>query len=267
MKHTSFPLLILFLLGLLPSFLWGQNRRGEEDVVYLHNGSVIRGHIVEQEIGRYVKIKVASEQVFTVLTAEIDRITIEPPLYTQIQLVKYKYLQPITYPQKGLYHVVDWGLNFYQGQWGPIPSTALHYRAIYHQNRFLRYGLGTGWDIYSEGTITPFFAELQGDLLEKPITPTWLLQGGYGIGVTRDALHDVFDGGLMGQAALGLKFHTRSRTEISVTMGYRFQQTYQEFREWPQDWWNVPPGVIQDPVTVIGTRRYQRIHFQLSITL
>jgi hypothetical protein len=269
-KPIIMPLFWKNMLGLLllfPALLWGQNRRANEDVVYLHNGSIIRGELIEQVVGEYVKIKVASGDEFTFSTQEIERITVEAPVYTHLKLTKLKHLQPITSREARLYHVVDWGLNFYDANWGPAASTALHYRLIYHQNHWLNYGLGTGWDLYAEGTITPIFAELQGDLWRKPVTPTYVVQMGYGFGVSRSNDHDVFDGGLNGMGALGVKFHTRSRTEISFTVGFKFQDTYQEFREWPWDWWNQPQGVVLEPVSVKGSRRYQRLHYQLSITL
>lgn len=263
------PILAILLTFLMtPLFLWGQNTLGEDDVLYLHNGSILRGKIVEQVIGEYVKIEVISGQVFTIPTDEIERITIEPPLFSKVQLTKFNHFRPISYRKQGnLYQTVDWGLNFYQGEWGPLASTALHYRIVYHKSHLLNFGGGTGWDIYSEGTITPFFAELQGDLRKKPVTPTYLVQAGYGIAVSRSNNHDIFQGGPMGHAGVGIRFHTRSKTELALTVGYRFQHTYQEFREWPRDIWNLPPGVTPEPALVTGTRFYQRFHYQLSITL
>ncbi|MFK7926015.1 MAG: hypothetical protein AB8H47_28965 [Bacteroidia bacterium] len=266
MLQTLSKYCLLLLLMLCTQLSIAQNNRGVEDVIYLYNGSIIRGEIIEQQPGEYVQIKLASGQVFTFRNAEIEKITLEPPLYSKIELEKHRHLVPISYRTPGFYHQVDWGLNFTQGRWGPVPATALHYRLLYHQNPWLNYGIGIGWDIYGEGIFTPVFAELQGDLWERPFTPIYLLQAGYGFPTSMSSEHDVLEGGITGQFALGFKVNTRKRTDISFTIGYKFQNSYQEFREWPRDFWNLPPGTIIEPYLVTGNRLYQRIHYQISFS-
>jgi len=266
MSQTQLKYSLLFMLLLSINLMFAQNKRGVEDVIYLHNGSIIRGEIVEQEIGESVQIKLASGQILTFRNAEIEKITVEPPLYSKIELEKFRHLVPISYRTPGFYHQFDWGLNFTQGQWGPVPATAVHYRLLYHQNRWLNYGIGLGWDIYGEGIFTPVFAEVQGDLWERPFTPIYLIQAGYGFATNMSNEHEVLEGGINGQFALGFKVNTRKRSDISFTIGYKFQDSYQEFREWPRDIWTLPPGTIIEPYLVTGQRLYQRIHYQISFS-
>lgn len=266
MARIVFKYCLLLLLLMSGVDILAQNQRGEEDVIYLHNGSIMRGEIIEQELGEYVKIKLANGQIFTFRNAEIEKITIEPPLYSKISLEKFRHLVPISYRTPGFYHQLDWGLNFTQGQWGPVPATALHYRLLYHQNHWLNYGVGLGWDIYGEGIFTPVFAEVQGALWERPFTPIYLLQAGYGFATNMSRDHDVLEGGINGQFALGLRVNTRKRSDISFTIGYKFQDSYQEFREWPRDTWNLPPGTTIEPYLIKGNRLYQRIHYQITFS-
>ncbi|MEL6590988.1 MAG: hypothetical protein AAFP02_07265 [Bacteroidota bacterium] len=266
MQHRLIQIVCLLFLLVLGQICLGQSARGEEDVLYLHNGSVIRGQIIEQVPGEYIRIELASGQILTFRNADIEKITVEPPLYSKVELEKFRHLVPISYRTPGIYHQFDWGLNFTQGEWGPVPATAVHYRMLYHQNKWFNFGLGTGIEAYGEGVFTPLFAELQGDLYERRITPTYLLQAGYGFATSMSPDHEVLEGGLMGQAALGFKINTRSRTDVSFTIGYKFQDSYQEFREWPRNFWNVPPGTVVEPYLVVGSRFYQRVHYQISFS-
>jgi hypothetical protein len=49
-----------------------------QDVVYLKNGSIIHGTILEQVIGKSIKIETADGNIFVYIYDEIDKITKEP---------------------------------------------------------------------------------------------------------------------------------------------------------------------------------------------
>lgn len=60
-------LLLLFAIGICQS---------DEDVVYLKNGSIVRGKIIEQKLNEYIKIK-TEKNIFVYESEEIDKITKE----------------------------------------------------------------------------------------------------------------------------------------------------------------------------------------------
>lgn len=67
-----------FLISMMPSFCLSQDA-ALQDVLYLKNGSVIRGVIIEQIPGQSVKIRTADGSVFVYQMSEIERIAKEEP--------------------------------------------------------------------------------------------------------------------------------------------------------------------------------------------
>ena len=266
---TGNRILSLFLLIIcLTSFSesMGQRRVFEEDVVYLKNGSILRGKIVEQIPNQSVSIEVFSGTIYTYQTSEIEKITREPSKYITIRAKMYKAYLPITYRKKGAYQQLSLGTAFNQNRWNePTTSVNLNYRIGYHFNTHLNVGAGTGFDFYEGGTILPMFVDVWGDLFDKKITPTYMVNLGYGHGLSGTWRHNVFEGGFMSHGAFGVKFNTRSKNEFFVTIGYKAQHTYQEFEDW-NIVWRDPffNGGVTDPPIVSGTRLYQKIVWQFS---
>lgn len=74
-------LLTLFLFGLVVSFSFGQTNY--QDVIYLKNGSIIRGMITEQIPNKTIKIETADNSLFVYQMNEIKKITKEPKQTTK----------------------------------------------------------------------------------------------------------------------------------------------------------------------------------------
>lgn len=247
----------LLLLGLLLATTGQAQRSLVEDVLYLKNGSVIRGNIVGQAIGNYVKIEVLGGSVFVYEEAEINQITREPALYRSITLKLRKDLVPIVYRPRGFYQLASFDLGFAEDEWGGYATPTLRYRAGYSLNRFLALGLGSGLDFYENGAmLIPLFADIRGDLLHKPVTPHYFLNFGYGFAGARGWNMNRLDGGIMGQAGGGIKIHTRRKYEWLITTGFRFQQTYQEASIWTGQ---------QEPLLAQGNLRYNRIFLEFAM--
>lgn len=64
---------ILFVLICLPAISIAQQQM--EDVVYLKNGSIIRGMIIEQVPGKSLKIQTRDGSVFVYEMADIERMS------------------------------------------------------------------------------------------------------------------------------------------------------------------------------------------------
>ncbi|MEO0468222.1 MAG: hypothetical protein AAF206_01280 [Bacteroidota bacterium] len=253
---------LIFLSG-LASVAFGQ-KIFEQDVVYLKNGSIIRGEITEQKLGESVSIQLITGEVYVFSHQDIEKITVEGPKFSKIRLRYRKDLRTVYYRKPGLYNSVSFGLAFNESRWGGVEAfPSLQYKVHYHVNQFVNVGLGAALDGYGQGLIVPLFGELSGDLLRRKVTPFYLLNAGWGIGAAPGWQVRRLDGKAMGMAAVGLKFRTYRRTEFLFSVGFKFQDSYQEFQEFPQDWWTRPQ--VQDPPLVKGTRRYQKIMFQFGV--
>jgi len=246
-----------------------QGKIYEEDVIYLKNGSMLRGEIIEHAIGDYVKIRLHEGVVFTYKTTEIEKITREAAKFSRIRLKYLSGLMPIRYQEKGkIYTQISYGLAMNETEYETLTNITVQIRSLYHVNRFINAGLGSGLDFYEGGLIVPVFAEIQGDFLRKRITPYYSLQGGYGLGTSGSSNHIVFDGGMMAHAALGIHWYTANRRSYFLSLGFKMQDTYQEFWEFTRDvgCCGFPGGQAPDPPLVIGTRRYQKIVLQFGYT-
>jgi len=76
-------LLVLFMLLMTTGASFG-NSTDYEDVVYLKNGGIIRGVIIEQIPGQSLKIQTRDGNVFVYKLDEIDRFTKEPTKVRQL---------------------------------------------------------------------------------------------------------------------------------------------------------------------------------------
>ena len=86
------PFLTLILFTLLTTVTFGQSNY--QDVVYLNNGSIIRGVIIEQVPNTSIKIETADKSVFVYQMDEIEKFTKELPPETEA-------LKQNTYIRKG----------------------------------------------------------------------------------------------------------------------------------------------------------------------
>jgi hypothetical protein len=255
--HVILTRCCLLLLGLMMHTGSQAQQRHVEDVLYLRNGSIIRGKIIEQVVGDYVKIEIMGGSVFVFDESEIDQITVESALYRSITIKLRKELIPISYRTRAIYHLVSFDLGFARDQWGVFATSNLRYRTGYYFNRYLSLGLGSGFDFYEDGAMMiPLFADVRGDLFQKAVSPHYFLNLGYGFAGARGWSMNRLDGGLMGQIGGGIKINTRRKYEWLLTSGFRFQQTYQEFDLWTGR---------AEPVRVQGNLRYNRIFFEIAM--
>lgn len=243
----------------------------EEDVVYLENGSVIRGEITERVIGDQLKIEIIGGSIFVYKESEIEKITREPkkmmgapavstgvgpatrnnPYYSPNARRAAKKALPITSRPKGIYNLFSFGFQPGRDNWGSVvPWPTLQYRTGYSFSQKINVGIGIGMDPYAAGGTFPIYLDFHGDLgSEKPVMAHFFAQGGYGFnGWTNWQFRD-FEGGPMGHIGMGWKVNTRQRSEWIFTLGFKVQAaSFQEDLGWNQ-WGNpVEPGARQSTV-------------------
>jgi hypothetical protein len=237
-----------------------------EDVIYLKNGSILRGKVISQEPGVSVTILLLEGDPWTIPQAEIKQVVREAAKYSKLSIRYRRVLREMVMRQHGWYGQAALSVGFYEAEYESLGATGFLRAGLGYRWRYwLGAGLTTGLDIYGDGLIIPLNATLTGDLLPKRVTPTYQLEAGYGWGAIGSWRHEVFEGGLNGQFLAGLKWRTRSPCEWSLLGGFKFQETYQEFTDWP-DLFFWPRQQILEPPRVTGNRRYQRIIVQLGLT-
>ncbi len=238
-------------------FIFNQHsfaQEGMEDVVYLKNGSVYRGIIIEQIPGESIKIKTIGGNVFSVMIADLQKITkedkIEAPKPTSSEYGNYDYAH------KFFYHKGDSTRQQYpRKKRGYFFQSQLLIEAVqggvrivngYRFNRFAQLGVGVGADFViaspSEifrgsrgdgfrGNYLPLYLYFSGDILRTKVTPFYAFEAGYawrfgGGGFPFNSGNfggSNIRGGVMGGAGLGVRFNTKRRVNFSLLMNINFK--------------------------------------------
>lgn len=239
------------LLGLSLS-IFAQKKIKTEDVVYLKNGSVLRGILTERVPGSHLVIMMVGGNELKVEEAKVDRVVQENPankfLYNYLRKNGDQYKGSITGRQQGL--AFQWSMIFSGSQtgdgWGTV-TLGLNMKVLYHMKKGWSLGGGMALSPYGTGGTTPVFAEVQKVFTkqEKVAQFFGFGQAGYGYGVWNTWSTNDFKGGVMGQIGGGLILNTRRRTEWLFTLGLNIQQASWENRaNW--GWPPVNTGVFRE---------------------
>jgi TM2 domain-containing membrane protein YozV len=132
----------ILLIGLLSLFLISAKAQNYEDVVYLKNGSIIRGLIIEQIPNQTIKIQTKDRNVFVFTITEIEKIA------------KEEIIKQVTKGPRKLYPGVAFALS------SAFPGVGQMYNKQYTKGAIMMgieiispiillysvYGLDEGWD-------------------------------------------------------------------------------------------------------------------------
>ena len=144
------------------------------ETVYLKNGSVIKGNIIEQVPGQSLKIRTADGSMFVYSVDEIERIT------------KEDNYSPNENGHRGLDFGIDAGVDIMNGGTN-IPVELMLSKRF---NRNISLGLGAGVNIPTGGgdATIPIFLDFKGYLPLKStkLTPFVDIRGGYAINTASD---------------------------------------------------------------------------------
>ena len=165
MKKFSTFILLVFIT----TFAFAQNKY--QDAIYLKNGSIIRGMIMEQVPNKTVKIETANRNVFVYKMDEVKKIVIESQ--------KSKVIPPAVNSKshKGYKGIVETGFGIGVGDNG-MGRFNLNMISSYQLNSHFSLGLGTGLRYYfNTGSVfIPFFADFRGYFMNRSEEHTSELQ-------------------------------------------------------------------------------------------
>jgi len=188
----------------LPPLIVAQS--GMEDVIYLNNGGIIRGQIIEREEGKPIKIETAGRNVRVVSRADIEKIEREP------------IPSPVNYQTSG--YVNHTGINLLPGG----NSTMVRFQMInaYRFSAKFSAGIGVGYVPYNDPLgLVPVFVEGRYQFLEANITPFVFFRTGYGISILADddIQTENHQGGWVVNPGIGVVFYTKGGLGWSFTAG------------------------------------------------
>lgn len=205
--------LALLLFVLVTTFSYAQS--DFQDVVYLKNGGIIRGVIIEQIINKSIKIETVDRNVFVYQIDEVERITREP------YLDKSRSSLNNTGIQSGYKGILEFGYEIGTGVYG-MDRLKLNIINGYQINPYFYLGVGTGLRYYFDAkeAVIPVYADFRTYFTDKKATPYLSLGIGYSF-ITSGG----FDGlGFLLNPTIGVSFKVSDISAMNVGLGYEMQK-------------------------------------------
>lgn len=187
-----------------------------EDVVYLKNGSIIHGIIIEQIPNESLKIQTKDGNVFVYKMAEIEKITKEVVKGSENSSTNNSEFE---IKHSGFTNITE----FYAG--GGIKETVSKFMFGVHTingyliNPHFSVGVGVGLEL-SNSLMIPIFADFRYNFTSKSVSPFFSVDAGY-IKPINDSyyLKRIFV-----DPALGLKFFVLPKTALNFSLGCRLEK-------------------------------------------
>lgn len=207
--------IVSLLLVLITASTFAQSKT--QDVVYLKNGSIIRGEIVEQIPNKSIKVETADKNIFVFQFDEIEKITKEAPQNKKANTVAASSFKP------GYSGALDFGFMFGLG-YGSENRIKLDVINSYQFNPYFSAGVGVGFRFFTDvdAVLVPIYANLKTSLpLLGSTTPYISLGVGYSFNASDD-----FNGvGLIITPTLGANIKLSEKYSMNVGIGYEIQKT------------------------------------------
>lgn len=210
MKKIKLTLLCMFFTCLLFA------QQNFQDVVYLKNGSVIRGVIVEQVPNVSLKIQTSDKSLFVFQMIEIEKFGKEE-ISDDSRSEKPSYL-----PIKKFTSTIE--LGAFGSMEGGSAGLSFLYAGHYNFNRYIGLGIGSGYVKYvgEDNSIVPIFVDFKVNFIKNRVSPFFNLKGGYSF--SEFNFYERLDGVYL-SPNLGVNFRRKSNhRETFLKFGYEFFQ-------------------------------------------
>lgn len=234
MKNITYLFLLLFLCSSIKIAAQpdqelnttSSSKHQMQDVIYLKNGSILKGKIKEHVYGEYAKIQVIGGSEFVLKYEEIETISAEKIDNKLIPRV----FRDFKVKQRGIYNAFN--LGFMPGIGGDgwfRLGVSLDYAVGYQINNYVGLGLGISSDFYMDNPgIIPIYLDVRGYALKKSTSPYYRIGIGYGLtpntqNVNWRGIYDM-DGGIMFNAEVGVRLPTRKQGQTTFSIGQRIQK-------------------------------------------
>lgn len=185
-----------------------------QEVVYLKNGSIIRGVVIEQVPGVSLKIQTSDGSIFAYQMSEVDKITKESVNYRSGNFLR---LNNNLGNKTGYKGFVDLGYTIGVGDWA-VDRLEISTSHGYQFNPYLYAGAGVAANYYLDAEVfgLPIFAHVRGNILDNSISPYVDFRIGY------SPLKDVL--GLYMAPSVGCKIYS-----FNVSLGYVMQKVTDDY--------------------------------------
>lgn len=222
-------LLPLLLFAWALSFTCAAQQAADPDVVYLKNGSVVRGTLLERGAGQLIRLRVADGSVFTYPLADVEKVTKAAAAVDQAPsgpAAKAAAPHRPAAPPRSLpfLTIAELGAGGKVGGAGSAIGQKLTLLTVSvvngvqlgpHASAGL--GLEIAYLTQTQSALIPIFLDARYYPLRGPVTPVALFDFGYGCTAAPGRL----SGGLFLNPGLGLKTTIHEQTALQLSVNYR----------------------------------------------
>jgi len=161
----------LFMLLLFIGSITTSIAQNVQEVVYLKNGSVVRGIVIEQVPGVSLKIQTSDGSIFAYQMSEVEKITKEAPK-SNMRNGSSMSFNNNSGNETGYKGFIDLGYTIGVGDWG-VDRIELSTSHGYQFNPYLYAGAGIAANYYYDAEVVgmPIFAHVRGNILNNSISP------------------------------------------------------------------------------------------------
>lgn len=209
-KFYSMKKFFLFIAMLL--FAIEASAQSYQEVVYLKNGKVLRGLIIELVPDESLKIQTVDGSIFAYAMTEVVKITKEAPVTYVNSAANQSVGSGLARGYRGFIDVAD---TFGTDEWASNRSELATVHG-YQFNQYFFVGAGVGVHYYygDEFVEVPIFANLRVDFLKTRITPYFDVRVGYAV---------LDDTGLYLSPSVGSRFRLGTWGALNAGLGYTAQ--------------------------------------------
>jgi hypothetical protein len=203
---------VLLVFALITGASFGQSNY--QDVVYLKNGSIIRGIIIEQIPNKSIKIETVGRNIFHFEIEEIEKLAREPVQGRSAPAREGNVLPGYT-------GIFETGIEIGTGPYG-MDRLKVSIINGYQVNQYFSLGFGTGLRYYfdAEAALVPVFADFRANFPGYDISPYMSLGTGY----TFNASRDFRSIGFLLNPTAGISIMVSEKSALNVGIGYEMQR-------------------------------------------
>lgn len=229
MKRKQIVLIVL----LISCWVGSSAQYSFENIIYLKNGSIIRGKIAHQTEDS-TRVETRCKDVFIFPTSDI----LEMKLEGEKIKIEHPNIDFIT-NKKGIYNHTTFGVLTGNSELTEDFSYSASTTFGYEFNHLLGIGVGTGVNKLKT-ELLPVFVSLKSNLLNRAFSPIATLKVGYSFPISKtkniDETEYNYEGGLVCGFDLGVCNFGSKNHAFTITLGYQYQ-ILQEKSSFPDWYW------------------------------
>lgn len=235
---TNLLIIIFFTVALAPN-LKAQNTT--QDVVYLKNGSVLHGSIIEIKVNESVTLVSNCGDKWVLKQSEIERIEKEVKKKARPVVEKSSERLISDYLINRFYAGLQIGFLFGGDMETPFPALSLMFMNGYQFDFGLSAGVGIGIDLMDDISM-PVVGELKYTFLQSKVSHFLFFQGGYDFALQDPDPYD-YDyynyyessldskGGYILNPGIGYRINLNEKKAFLFKIGYKYKQIKHTYKE------------------------------------